>query len=98
MPEPWSGSPTQMQSSWAFESSRNDTVAEIIALYEASIARSEEVAGRCGSLEAIAAQDSFGKAPVTFRWLLVHMITETAWHLGHLDLLRDALGASHVPD
>jgi len=94
MPEPWS----QTQSSWAFESSRSDTVDEIIALYEASIARSEEIAGRCASLDAIAAQVSFGKAPVTFRWLLIHMITETAWHLGHLDLLRDALGAPHVPD
>lgn len=98
MPAPWSVSPAQTQSSWAFESSRSDTVADIIALYEASITRSEEIAARCESLNQIAAQVSFGKAPVTLRWLLVHMITETAWHLGHLDLLRDALGAPHVPD
>src|SRR5262245_2586567 len=65
MPEPWSASPTQSVSSWAFESSGSDTVAEITALYEASIARSEEVAGRCGSLDAIAAEASFGKSPVT---------------------------------
>jgi uncharacterized damage-inducible protein DinB len=98
MPEPWSVSPEQTQSSWAFESSRNDSVGEIIALYEASIRRSEEVARATASLDDLAAQVSFGKSPVTLRWLLVHMITETAWHLGHLDLLRDALGAPHVPD
>src|SRR5256885_1589821 len=43
MPEPWSASPIQTQSSWAFESSGNDTVAEIVALYEESIQRSEEI-------------------------------------------------------
>ena len=47
---------------------------------------------RYDSLDAIAAVISFGQAPVTLRWLLVHMV-QTAWHLGHLDLLRDGLGA-----
>lgn len=98
MPEPWSVSPTQTDGRWAFESSRHDTVAELIALYEAAIRRSEEVARQEESLDATAANVSFGSAPVTLRWLLVHMTTETAWHLGHLDLLRDALGAPHIPD
>ena len=29
------------------------------------------------------------KYPVTLRWIVLHMIEETARHLGHLDLLRD---------
>jgi hypothetical protein len=34
---------------------------------------------RYDSLDAAAAVISFGKAPVTLRWLLVHTIQETAW-------------------
>jgi hypothetical protein len=30
-------------------------------------------------------------APVTVRWILAHMIDETARHLGHLDVLREQL-------
>ena len=28
--------------------------------------------------------------PASLRWILVHMIEETARHLGHADLLREA--------
>jgi len=49
------------------------------------------VAGRFDSLDAVAAVPSFGKGPVNLRWILVHMIDETARHAGHLDLLRDAI-------
>ena len=31
------------------------------------------------------------RGEVTLRWVLVHMIEETARHLGHLDLLREML-------
>jgi Protein of unknown function (DUF664) len=41
--------------------------------------------------DAVAAVPSFGKGPVNLRWILVHMIDETARHAGHLDLLRDAI-------
>jgi 8-oxo-dGTP pyrophosphatase MutT (NUDIX family)/SAM-dependent methyltransferase len=34
---------------------------------------------------------SFGVGPVNLRWILVHMIDETARHAGHLDLLLDAI-------
>lgn len=96
LPEPWASAPPD-DPDWPFTSSRNDTVSDLIALYETSIRRCEDVARQHDSLDALAAKPSFGKAPVTLRWLLVHMITETAWHLGHMDLLRDALGAPHVP-
>jgi hypothetical protein len=48
-------------------------------------------AGRFDSLDAVAAVPSYGKGPVNLRWILVHMIDETARHAGHLDLLRDAI-------
>lgn len=98
MPRPWSTSPAQTEGRWAFESSANNTVLQLIALYEDAISRSDGVARRAVSLDRTAAQISFGQQEVNLRWLLMHMTTETAWHLGHLDLLRDALGAPHIPD
>lgn len=35
-----------------------------------------------------------GLSPVTLRWILAHLIEETARHLGHLDLLRELLDGS----
>ena len=29
--------------------------------------------------------------PVSLRWVLIHMIEETAWHAGHLDILRELI-------
>jgi hypothetical protein len=47
-------------------------------------------------MDATAALPSYGKGPVTLRWLFVHMIDETARHAGHLDLLRDAIDAQRA--
>ena len=42
-------------------------------------------------LDDRAALISFGKGRVNLRWMLTHMIGETAQHAGHLDVLMDAL-------
>ncbi len=33
------------------------------------------------------------KYPLTLRWIVVHMLEETARHLGHLDLMRETVTA-----
>ena len=33
-------------------------------------------------------------APVSLRWILVHMIEETARHAGHADILRELIDGS----
>jgi hypothetical protein len=96
LPEPWASAPLAHQPDWPFESSIDDSKADIAALYAAACARSDAAsAGR--SLDTLAAADSFGRGPVNVRWLFAHLTTETAWHLGHLDLLRDALRVARAP-
>jgi hypothetical protein len=90
-PEPWASAPLAEDPDWPFHSSRNDSVDEVLSLYASACTRSRAVAGRFDSLDAVAAVPSFGKGPVNLRWILVHMIDETARHAGHLDLLRDAI-------
>ncbi|MGH2477759.1 MAG: DUF664 domain-containing protein [Candidatus Limnocylindrales bacterium] len=50
-----------------------------------------------GKLLGFGAAGALGlRSPANLRWILVHMIDETARHAGHLDLLRDSIdrGAS----
>ena len=89
LPEPWASAPFDSQPDWDFESAANDTVQEIVALYDAACSRSREVMRRLPSFDTTAPRPSFGKGPVTLRWVMVHMLEETACHVGHLDLLTD---------
>lgn len=91
LPEAWAAA-SPGESDWPFESSSEDTIDHVVALYRAACARSRDAAAGA-PLDTAAALVSFGKGPVNLRWLLVHMIDETARHLGHIDLLRDALAA-----
>jgi uncharacterized damage-inducible protein DinB len=64
-----------------------DTIESISALYEQECARSREIV-------AGASVDDLGKGfgdvePRSLRWILIHMIEETARHAGHMDILRE---------
>ena len=91
LPEPWASAPLSDDRDWPFHSAQFDSVDYLVALYSAACERSRVVATRFDSLDAVAAVPSFGKGPVNLRWILIHMIDETACHVGHLDLLRDAI-------
>ncbi|MEV5967316.1 DinB family protein [Kribbella sp. NPDC051952] len=91
LPEPWASAPFDTQPNWDFESAANDTVEAIAELYRAACSRSRNVASQLPSLDTTAPRPSFGKGPVTLRWVMVHMLEETACHAGHLDLLTDPL-------
>jgi hypothetical protein len=93
LPEPWLSSPWSREEDWPLDSAAEDSVAELVLLYQAPCERSQSVIAALDSLDAIAALPAFGQQRrVNARWALVHMVDETAWHLGHLDVLRDALG------
>jgi hypothetical protein len=69
--------------------SPGDTAEGIAELYASACDRSRTAVSQCDSLSRLAAISSFGIGPVNLRWILVHMIDETARHAGHLDLLLD---------
>jgi uncharacterized damage-inducible protein DinB len=64
-------------------------VAELLAAYERQCTRNNEVA-RSLSLDTVSVMERRGE-PVTLRWILVHLIEETARHNGHIDILREML-------
>lgn len=92
MLEPWLSAPLDSEPDWPFTSARVDSVLALIGLYTSACSRSSAAVASCESLDTQAVQPSFDVGPVNLRWILVHIIDETARHAGHLDLLRDALG------
>jgi hypothetical protein len=90
MPPPWNA-PGADDPDRAMRLDSRDTIQGIAQLYSVACARSRAAVTRCNSLDQVAAVASFGVGPVNLRWILVHMIDETARHAGHLDLLRDCL-------
>lgn len=60
---------------------------EVIALYEQEAARTRAVFAEI-DLDTVRAGERI-RQPVTARWILVHLIEETARHNGHLDILRE---------
>jgi hypothetical protein len=90
MPGPWNA-PGADDPDRSMRLAAGDTVDGTIQLHFSACERSRAAVDRCESLSQLAAVPSFGIGPVNLRWILVHMIDETARHAGHLDLLRDCL-------
>ena len=92
LPEPWCSIEDSIAHDWSFYSADADSAEDLLSLYAAACERSRGATARCPSLDTLAVYPSFDRKPVNLRWLLAHMIDETARHSGHADLIRDALG------
>jgi uncharacterized damage-inducible protein DinB len=64
--------------------------AEVLQEYTDAIAESDAVITRLGDPDARTARTVDG-VPMTMRWVLAHMTSETARHAGHADILREQL-------
>jgi hypothetical protein len=60
---------------------------DVIALYEEEATRTRAVFAEV-DLDTVRRGDKPAH-PVTARWILLHLIEETARHNGHLDILRE---------
>ncbi|HUR77075.1 MAG TPA: DinB family protein [Acidimicrobiales bacterium] len=89
MPEPWSTAPFEDDPDWDFHSATDDEPAALLGLYASACERSREaIADK--TLDFVCQPTARGEQ-FSLRWILVHMIEETARHSGHADLLREAV-------
>ena len=49
------------------------------------------MAAGAGSLDDVSVRTGSNGKPFTLRWMMLHLIEETARHAGHADLLREAI-------
>jgi hypothetical protein len=69
----------------------DDTVESVLALYAEACERARVVVRHAESLDELSARPHRVWGNVTLRWVLLHMLEETARHAGHLDLMREEI-------
>ena len=82
---PFPGTDDDPDADWRVEP--GETTEQILALYAAETAAAREIVAGA-SLDEVARRPGEG---FTLRWILVHMIEETARHNGHADILRELI-------
>lgn len=63
---------------------------EVMEAYRTAWARSNEIIRSVGDPDALTVLPVHGQ-PLPLRWVLSHMIAETARHAGHADILREQI-------
>jgi uncharacterized damage-inducible protein DinB len=89
-PEPWASAPWDDDADWDFHSAADDPPEELFRLYQVACERSRAAVKEVGDLDALAVRKT-RHGPISLRWILLHMIEETARHNGHADLLRESI-------
>lgn len=85
--EPWSEHP---RGDWEFAVASSLGAQVILKRYRDEIDRSRRVVQASGIDATSQRTNSEGK-PWSMRWILIHMIEETARHAGHADLIRESI-------
>jgi uncharacterized damage-inducible protein DinB len=88
--EPWASAPWDDDRDWDFHIAAEIEPALIFARYQEAIERSRRLESEAESLDVVSVKERDGE-PFSLRWILVHMIEETARHAGHGDLIRESI-------
>jgi uncharacterized damage-inducible protein DinB len=89
--EPWASVDWRADPDWEFRTAADDDPAELIALYQAACERSRATVAAIGDLDTMTVRPNRHGDHFNLRWVLLHMIEETARHNGHADLLRESI-------
>ncbi|HEY0498701.1 MAG TPA: DinB family protein [Kutzneria sp.] len=72
-----------------------DSIADCIAAYRETARGTEEIVNARESLDVPCRNEQ--AAPFNARWVLLHLIEETARHAGHADIIRESLDGALAP-
>lgn len=88
--EPWASMDFKDSPDWEFEHSDEFDPEVIIQRYRDEIDRARTIIASTDSLEQLSVMDRNGEKR-SMRWIVIHMIEETARHAGHADLIRESI-------
>jgi uncharacterized damage-inducible protein DinB len=91
MPEPWASAPWDDDRDWEFHTAPDEDADYVLGLYAEACARSRAAVALVGDPDARAAGRSRDGSEISLRWIMLHMLEETARHNGHADLLRESI-------
>lgn len=81
-------SPDDPDADWRIEPA--ESTAEILELYRQEVRESRRIVA-AASLDDIAKKSGGRNSGHSLRWIMLHMIEETARHNGHADILREMI-------
>ena len=82
---------SELLSADSFRLTPDETVESVVVGYHDECAHSRRTSDAASSLDELSARAAEVRGHVSLRWILVHMLEETAHHAGHLDLMRETL-------
>lgn len=91
VPEPWASVDWEADPDWEFHTAVDDSPEELLALYQAACERSRAAVDQIDDLDALTVIASSRGERFSLRWVMLHMIEETARHNGHADLIRESI-------
>ncbi len=69
----------------------DETVADLVAGYRNASQESDTIIAGWTDLGQVIDEPNTARHPATARWIMQHMISETARHAGHADILREQI-------
>ena len=91
---PWVGVDWDDDPDWEFRTAAELAPDELRARYRVACDRSRAVVAAAGGLDQLSEQPRRDGERFSLRWVLLHLIEETARHAGHADLIREAIDGS----
>ena len=91
--EPWASAPWDDDPDWEFHSAQFDDPNALRDLYRAACERSRQAVVDT-DLDTLSVGVNRDGQHWNLRWILTHLVEETARHNGHADLLREAIDGS----
>jgi uncharacterized damage-inducible protein DinB len=91
VPEPWDGVDWDATPDWEFDRAAALEPEELRERYREAGRRTDAVVAAAGDLDALSVEPLRNGNRFSLRWMLLHLVEETARHAGHADLLREAV-------
>ncbi len=88
---PWAGVDWDADPDWEFRTAADLEPEQLQQRYRDACERSRQVVAEASGLDQQSVQPLRSGEQPSLRWVLMHLIEETARHAGHADLLREAL-------
>ncbi len=91
LPQPWAAVDWDATPDWELDAAPGLEPDVLRERYREAARRTDAVVARAASLDALSAVPLRNGKRFSLRWMLLHLVEETARHAGHADLLREAV-------
>lgn len=86
----WSSQRQEGQDGWSLRTTAGESPQMLFDRLAEAQRLTERIVREAPSLEALSQETPYGE-PCSLRWVLLHLVQEYGRHLGHADLIREAI-------